>query len=79
MNELDRELASTKKSLSSFVVKAKLKEQSINHIKGNIKKVERETGIIRNEASAASQVLMGRGRGITTGVRIWRARRMSMS
>lgn len=48
MNELDKELVATKKSLSTFVVKSKLKEQSINNLKNNIKKVERESDIIRN-------------------------------
>jgi hypothetical protein len=38
---MEKELAITKKSLSSFVIKSRTKEQSINTIKNDIRKVER--------------------------------------
>jgi predicted type IV restriction endonuclease len=40
------------------VVKSRLKEQAINQVKNNIKKVEREADIIRSEAANAGKVLI---------------------
>jgi hypothetical protein len=53
---MEKELASTKKSLSTLVIKARSKEQSINGIKNDIRKVEREIDIIKQEAVLASKV-----------------------
>jgi hypothetical protein len=36
---MERELASTKKSLSTLVIKARGKDQAINQVKNDIKKV----------------------------------------
>ena len=53
---MEKELSSCKKSLSTLVIKARSKEQSINQLKNNIRKVEREAEIIRQEATVASKV-----------------------
>jgi hypothetical protein len=44
---MEKELASSKKSLSTFVIKSRNKEQAINTVKNDIRKVEREIEIIR--------------------------------
>jgi hypothetical protein len=44
---MEKELQSTKKSLSTFVIKSRLKEQSVNAVKNSLKKVEREIDIIK--------------------------------
>ena len=44
---MEKELASTKKSLSTLVIKSRSKEQSINSVKHDIRKVEREIEIIK--------------------------------
>lgn len=41
VSDMEKELASVKKSLSSFVAKSRAKESSINQIKNSIRKVER--------------------------------------
>jgi len=55
---MDKELASVKKSLSSFVVKSRAKENSINQIKHSIKKIEREIEVIRGESSQVNKVCL---------------------
>lgn len=53
---MEKELASTKKSLSTFVIKSRNKQQSINILKNDIRKVEREIEILKQEALLASKV-----------------------
>lgn len=43
---MEKELGSTKKSLSTMVMKAKAKEYNINKLKSDIAKIEREQGIL---------------------------------
>ena len=57
MSEMEKELSSTKKSFSTLVTKVRAKENSINVLKNDIRRVERESDIIRNEAASAQQVL----------------------
>lgn len=47
VNELEKELASSKKSLGTYVTRCRGKEQAINAIKNELRKVEREIDIIR--------------------------------
>jgi hypothetical protein len=44
---MDKELASTKKSLSTLVIKSRSKEQCINNVKNEIRKIEREIEILK--------------------------------
>lgn len=50
INEMEKELGSTKKSLSTMVMKAKAKEYNINKLKSDIAKVEREQVILMDES-----------------------------
>ena len=55
---MEKELSSTKKGFSTLVTKVRAKENSINVLKNDIRRVERESDIIRNEAASAQQVLV---------------------
>lgn len=44
---MEKELSSTKKSLSTMVMKTKAKEYNINRLKNDIAKIERDQAILR--------------------------------